>query len=169
VKSYLSELGIPTAQMYAADMRSPTLQRTGDTIWGAVQFAFAETVKNDDRLQAIKQALEGKPIVLHFETNQAEIALTEEQRKDFSDLAYYLDHQKGSKIAATGFTDNQGAAAKNKVLGQQRADFVRGYLANQGVNAQQIGTASKGMEQPVATNVTNDGRAQNRRVEISLQ
>ncbi len=168
VKSLLSELGIPTAQMFAASIKNPTLQRTGDTVLSAIQFAFADLPKDDDRLQAIYQSLSGKPIVLHFETNQSQIELTEEQRKNFSDLTYYLDHKKGSKIEATGFTDNQGSAAKNLELGQQRADFVRGYLAKQGVNAQQISASSQGIRQPVAPNNNAEGRAQNRRVEISL-
>ena len=68
----------------------------------------------------------------------------------------------------TGHTDNIGSDASNKVLGQRRADIIKNYLIQKGVDASKIQTSSQGESAPVATNDTENGRAQNRRVELQI-
>jgi len=66
-----------------------------------------------------------------------------------------------------GHTDNTGDAAYNQSLSERRASSVAGALVNRGVS-QRIITDGAGEGQPVATNATAEGRAQNRRVEIKI-
>lgn len=70
------------------------------------------------------------------------------------------------RIRLEGHTDSVGPAAYNKGLSQRRADSVKSYLVNKGFSADNITTIGYGEEQPVASNDTAEGRAQNRRVEL---
>ncbi|HEX8313485.1 MAG TPA: OmpA family protein [Flavisolibacter sp.] len=70
------------------------------------------------------------------------------------------------QIRVYGFTDAQGSAGANKELAQQRADAVKNWLQNNGIDGGRISMNAIGEAQPVATNATEEGRQQNRRVEI---
>lgn len=70
------------------------------------------------------------------------------------------------EIRVYGFTDAQGSKGYNKDLAQQRADAVKAWLQSNGIDAGRISVNSIGEAQPVATNNTEAGRKQNRRVEI---
>lgn len=72
----------------------------------------------------------------------------------------------GGEVRVYGFTDAQGSAGYNKELAQQRADAVKAWLSSNGMDAGRISVNSIGEGQPVATNSTEAGRQQNRRVEI---
>lgn len=80
-----------------------------------------------------------------------------------------LDTQGDESITLVGHTDSIGAEAYNMGLGQRRADAVKKYLAGKGVNADRMSTTSMGETQPIATNKTAEGRAQNRRVELRAE
>lgn len=71
-------------------------------------------------------------------------------------------------IIATGYTDSIGTDAYNLKLSERRANTVKQYLIEQGVPADRIYTEGKGKADPIATNKTREGRAQNRRVEIEI-
>lgn len=71
-------------------------------------------------------------------------------------------------VIAVGHTDSMGSEAHNQRLSQRRAEAVKAYLVNQGVPAERIRTEGRGEAQPVASNDTAQGRAQNRRVDITL-
>lgn len=72
-------------------------------------------------------------------------------------------------IHVVGYTDSQGTEAYNQKLSERRADSVRDYLIHKGVPANRIDASGKGESNPVASNVTAQGRAQNRRVEITVE
>lgn len=71
-------------------------------------------------------------------------------------------------IEIAGHTDNVGGAAYNMQLSQRRADTVSRYLAGRGVAASRLMTAGGGEDHPIASNATEQGRAANRRVEVTL-
>jgi outer membrane protein OmpA-like peptidoglycan-associated protein len=71
-------------------------------------------------------------------------------------------------IDVYGFTDSSGSDEYNLKLSQDRAVSVATVLANQGVNQQRFYITGKGEDDPIASNSTEAGRAQNRRVEIML-
>jgi outer membrane protein OmpA-like peptidoglycan-associated protein len=72
----------------------------------------------------------------------------------------------GLKIQLEGYTDSIGSGEYNLQLSQQRADAVLGYLVSQGVPAASLTAAGLGKSNPVASNGTDAGRQQNRRVEM---
>ncbi|GAB1578355.1 outer membrane protein OmpA [Bordetella petrii] len=71
-------------------------------------------------------------------------------------------------IIAVGHTDSIGTEAYNQKLSERRAASVKSYLVSKGVDPNRIYTEGKGELQPVASNKTREGRAQNRRVEIEV-
>lgn len=71
-------------------------------------------------------------------------------------------------IIAVGHTDSIGTEAYNQKLSERRAASVKAYLVSKGIDANRIYTEGKGESQPVASNKTKEGRAQNRRVEIEI-
>ena len=73
-----------------------------------------------------------------------------------------------AKIAVTGYTDNTGNDGINIPLSNNRAKSVGDYLVSQGVSAGEVTTSGQGAANPVASNDTDAGRAQNRRVEITV-
>jgi len=70
------------------------------------------------------------------------------------------------KVAVNGYTDGIGTAAYNQALSERRAGAVKGYLETHGVAASRMTATGFGKTNPVATNETAEGRAQNRRVEL---
>lgn len=67
-----------------------------------------------------------------------------------------------------GHTDSTGSAQHNQQLSQRRAASVGSYLSSQGIDGRRFAITGYGASQPVASNATPDGRAQNRRVEIEI-
>jgi outer membrane protein OmpA-like peptidoglycan-associated protein len=74
----------------------------------------------------------------------------------------------GLKLAIEGYTDTTGTAAFNQTLSEQRANAVRDYLIQQGLDAGSVTAQGFGPANPVASNDTPQGRQQNRRVEIII-
>ena len=71
-------------------------------------------------------------------------------------------------IEVAGHTDSTGTSEYNRQLSQRRASSVAGYLVSRGVMQARIMTAAGGEDHPIASNATPEGRAANRRVEITL-
>jgi len=79
-----------------------------------------------------------------------------------------LMHFDQSTVNVYGYTDQQGSDAANKALSQRRAVAVATALTNQGADQQRFYIEGRGSADPIATNQTEAGRAQNRRVEIQI-
>ncbi len=83
-------------------------------------------------------------------------------------VAIILKEYADTTVTVVGHTDSVGDAAYNQGLSEQRAHSVSGYLRSQGVVAQRFNVMGYGEQSPIASNATKEGRAQNRRVEITL-
>ncbi len=83
-------------------------------------------------------------------------------------VAIILTEYTDTMVAVTGHTDSVGSVASNQSLSEQRAQNVASYLRSQNVAGQRFNVMGYGEQSPVATNSTQQGRAQNRRVEITL-
>jgi len=75
--------------------------------------------------------------------------------------------ENGGKVSLKGYASSEGTAAYNMKLSKDRANSVKTYLVNSGVNASQVTTKGLGEANPIASNDTEEGRIQNRRVESS--
>jgi OmpA-OmpF porin, OOP family len=79
------------------------------------------------------------------------------------------EHPEITKIGIEGHTDNRGAAAYNKRLSERRAASVVKWLVARGVAKSRLSSAGYGMERPIDSNDTDEGRQANRRVEFHIQ
>ena len=95
-------------------------------------------------------------------------AIRESLRFDLAILARNLNDYPNSTVQIVGHTDNVGSAAYNEDLSLRRASAVATVLSAEGVVASRISTLGLGESRPVDTNLTAEGRAQNRRVEIII-
>jgi len=83
-------------------------------------------------------------------------------------LAQTLGEYNKTVIQIAGHTDSTGSHEYNMKLSLQRADSVKAYLESRGVPAARLVTIGAGPDYPIASNDTEEGRAQNRRVEITI-
>jgi OmpA-OmpF porin, OOP family len=84
------------------------------------------------------------------------------------DLVAKLKNVGVEVIVVVGHTDSIGTDAYNMKLGSRRAEAVKAYLVNKGIEKTRVYTESKGESKPVADNKTAQGRAKNRRVEVEV-
>lgn len=89
--------------------------------------------------------------------------------RDIKTVASSLIRYPNSRIEVVGHTDNTGSAAYNQDLSQRRAVSVANVLREGGVPNARISAYGKGEDAPIATNLTAQGKAQNRRVEIIIR
>ena len=171
IKTILTDLGASASQIEMADLKfkSSDLTFNADTLIGGARYEFMSLVKNDTRLSDIEKRLKDKPIILYFATNQSNLLLSDQQKQDFADLQYYLEHKEGAKSSVTGHTDNVGNLDKNNALSRSRADFIKNYMTKIGFPADKMTAEGKGPSVPMATNETVEGRSKNRRVEVGIQ
>jgi outer membrane protein OmpA-like peptidoglycan-associated protein len=88
---------------------------------------------------------------------------------DLGALANNLRRYPDSVVEVVGHTDNTGTAAYNQDLSSRRAGAVASILISNGVSAGRVRAYGRGEDQPIASNLTVAGRAQNRRVDITIR
>jgi outer membrane protein OmpA-like peptidoglycan-associated protein len=96
-------------------------------------------------------------------------SLRSDLQGDIRAVGQNLVQYPNSRIEVIGHTDNTAAAAYNQQLSQDRANAVAVVLQSAGVPSARISTFGRGEDQPVTSNLTPEGRAQNRRVEIIIR
>lgn len=106
------------------------------------------------------------PSGISFDFNSS--AVKPQFRPALDQVAQTLASYQSTFIDVSGHTDAIGTDAVNQRLSEQRAQAVADYLSYQGVNRARMATRGFGKQYPIASNDTEEGRAQNRRVEIKL-
>ena len=101
---------------------------------------------------------------VHFATGSATLAGDSQAVLD--QTAQALQANSGWKMRVVGHTDSVGSESSNQQLAQQRASSVIAYLAAHGVDQSRLTADAKGQSEPAASNNTDAGRAENRRVEL---
>lgn len=95
--------------------------------------------------------------------------IIESSSYDYLDKLYEVLVKKPQyKLHIAGHTDNTGSEEENLVIGQKRADAVKKYLQDKGIDPSRITTVSYGESKPIADNSTEEGRKINRRVEFII-
>jgi OOP family OmpA-OmpF porin len=104
-----------------------------------------------------------------FDVGKAD--LKPQGKKELDALVGKINSEKlgVGQITVTGHTDSTGSKAGNQALSERRAESVKAYLVEKGLNGDRIVTKGMGDSRPVASNKTAAGRAQNRRVDIDIQ
>lgn len=172
VKNYMVSKGISSKLINIfGELNDEMVADANNVFNGPVKFdVFTRTEESpakDEELKAACEAIKENPLMLYFKTGAASINLTAEQRQKFADIARCVD-KLDLKIQVVGHTDNTGTPEGNMTLGQNRADFVKDYLVSNGILQENIQTSSEGQNQPIADNATEEGRAKNRRIVVTI-
>ena len=125
--------------------------------------AQIEKVTDSNNLQAIKVTFSSGIL---FAVNSAQ--LNAASKADLNELAQNLIQNPETNVQVFGYTDNTGSQQLNERLSLQRAESVVDYLVHDGVQPNRFSAKGFGWNDPVASNATPEGRAQNRRVEIYI-
>jgi outer membrane protein OmpA-like peptidoglycan-associated protein len=130
----------------------------------------AEEIERDIAGATVERVGEGIKITfdsgIMFDVGKA--ALKQPSRDELGKLAVILNKYEDTNILLEGHTDATGTDEYNLDLSRQRAQSVSNHLAGVGVNATRFTIMGYGESQPVASNDTEDGRQQNRRVEVAI-
>lgn len=174
VKNYLLSKGISENKVTVSSSLVNMLEQKGDTLLNSVSFNWNDINKtntiSNNNWNATKTEINANPIRLYFNTGQSSINLSQEDRDKLGKIMDYINNVEGSKILITGHTDNTtGPNNTNEYYSAKRAEFAKEYLVSNGISASKIVTQGKAATMPIADNNTEEGRAKNRRAEISIQ
>jgi outer membrane protein OmpA-like peptidoglycan-associated protein len=139
--------------------RAEAEQRAKDALQRLSSFA---NVKSDPRGMVI--TLSGSVL---FATNKSEVMGPARER--LNQVGEALKEVEGRHIRVLGYTDSVGKDEYNQQLSQKRAEAVRAHLISRGVREDMVVAEGRGEEDPVASNASPEGRANNRRVEIVVE
>lgn len=133
---------------------------------GYFESALLEWIQPEQTVNKTVEELDDR-IIIRFPYNSTEREYDPAVEEYLTKLA---DRVKttGESIQLTGHTDNKGTPEYNLRLGKTRTDVIRNLLIGKGVKAEQVTAESKGQSQPVDNNNTEEGRHNNRRVEVRL-
>ena len=163
----------------AVDATSSAIGDMAGSIFGAVDEAAKEAMNKiefavgsagDQMKSYIDGGFKGEAKFrfnnLNFETGKA--AITVDSANEVDNIAAILKAYNKVNISIDGYTDNVGDPAMNSQLSKARAEAVKARLMAQGIDPARLSTVAYGQENPIASNDTEEGRAQNRRIEISV-
>ena len=149
-------LGAAGGYVWSNHMEQKKLAMQRATMGSGV--AVTQTADNQLRLNV--------PSDVSFDTGRSDIKPN--LRPILDQFANGLANQPNTDIRIIGHTDSTGSDAMNNQLSMERAEATRQYLASRGVDPRQVRIEGRGEHEPVADNVSDAGRARNRRVEIYL-
>ena len=121
--------------------------------------------KVDENCHIIEQKVVLNSVDFEFNSDK----LTAPAQQTLDQVATALAAQPELNVQIEGHTDSIGAAAYNMKLSQRRADAVKAYLVGKSVDGSHLVAQGYGKNHPIASNDTDEGRAQNRRVEFDVQ
>jgi len=124
---------------------------------------------NDSLIIALQPATPGSKMILHnlfFAFNSADIQPQSE--KEILYLFDFLQRNPKIRIEITGHTDNVGSEEYNQTLSLNRARALFKALQDRGIASDRMSAMGKGSKEPISSNNTEEGRANNRRVEVKI-
>lgn len=129
----------------------------------AIEAAKVETITDVNGLEGIKVTFDSG-ILFGFNSS----TLSDESKKSLDQFASTMKDMTMTDITVYGHTDNVGSESANQKVSDKRADAVAKYLSKSGIDSKRIIAKGMSFTMPVADNETEEGRAQNRRVEIYI-
>lgn len=112
--------------------------------------------------QSTDRGLELRAVLFEFGSSE----LSRDGTRNLDQLVIYLNRNQGRRVLIEGHTDSVGSAVFNQGLSERRAETVRRYLNEHGIQGNTLAASGYGLARPVATNSSNNGRQQNRRVQV---
>ena len=112
-------------------------------------------------------AIQKNPAFIIFFSHNSKM-LSDKAKEKLDRIVEIIRSNPPANITLNGYTDSYGEKSYNEMISEMRANMVKAYLVNKGVNSNNIQTFGYGAQQFIASNKTLEGRRMNRRVEIEL-
>ncbi len=122
---------------------------------------------SEETVKAVEEGISNKILYSKFGSEEFKADWTL-QAYSF-ELKHYLEQYDDKNVTITGHTDDVREAEANLALGLKRANTLMDYFVSQGIPAEKIKTTSKGEMEPIESNETEEGRAKNRRINITVE
>jgi len=106
---------------------------------------------------------------LNVQFEQDSTSVTARSEKDIKAFAQELKHRPNARLEIIGYSDNSGDRGQNIIISEKRAKSVKALFERYGVASSKMTAIGKGDLNPIASNETAEGRAENRRVEVELK
>jgi len=175
VKNYLVSMGYASNRLGISGELVNNLTVKDSLLLGPVNYSLSKMPTGDaaaareKELDNLASDIRANPLILKFATGASTINLNATQRDKVSKMVRYLDARPQSSLVSVGHTDNTGSRAINVKISADRAAFAKSYLAENGIMASRIEASGKGPDEPIASNDTEEGKATNRRVVVTLK
>lgn len=124
--------------------------------------------KEEQRVREEAAFVSGYKDVAYYETGKDMPIFSELNEDSWVNLKNVMDRNPNVHVVITGHTDNVGKPEKNLDLSKRRAENFKKILEGKGIDGNRITAIGKGQTEPIATNKTKEGRAKNRRIEVSI-
>jgi OmpA-OmpF porin, OOP family len=163
LKKWLISKEIPETNIFTHSALDESLILSpADTIVGGISMTFATAIPKpvDELFQ---------PHTVYFNSSENTLPVDTDFTNYIQRAKGYLETPSDKKLQIIGHTDNVGNPEANRQLSASRASFVKSELMKKGIAANKMESSGKGMDEPVADNTTEEGRAKNRRVTIQLK
>ena len=160
----LLEDRIPSTNLHISSKIVESLDNYRDQPFEAADFNY----KDASTVEAKVEKVDDKTFRIYFPYKSDDPKMNLNIIEYLNDVTEVLK-TKNTSVRVTGYTDNVGSQAYNKVLGMQRAMAIKDNLRSKGVASSQVKIDSRGKLDPIATNETEEGRARNRRVELVFE
>lgn len=170
MKVYLNNVRVLNAQTENGRVNSFTFNIVGIATDGLNQRYFKNIRLAAGGVEPYKQiTTSGKYVARGIKFDYNKSTLKPESMGEINRITALMKSHPELKFEIGGHTDNDGDAAYNLTLSQQRADAVKAQLLTQGIDAARLTTKGYGTTKPMADNATAEGKANNRRVEFTKQ
>jgi len=159
-------LTLPPEINYMINVSHPGYLFYSENIEITGQYKKDEPFLVDIPLQPIQEGINMVLRNIFYQTDK--YALKQESEYELVKVVNFLNDNPKVDITITGHTDSVGTAAYNKQLSEKRADEVAGFIIGKGIDASRVKAVGMGQEMPIAENTTAEGRAKNRRTELTI-
>lgn len=143
---------------------------TSNSAYGSINVAesgeFVQTIGIIKSDQIQKDLSEKGKSVLHINFDTDKSTLKPDGNEAVAEIAKVLKNDKSLKLQINGYTDNSGDSAHNLQLSKDRANTVLNALVASGIDKSRLSADGFGANNPISSNDSEDGKAQNRRVEL---
>ncbi len=171
-----ARLAARTREADKARRESAMAQSATDAARASAASSAAEAAANAKEMQrqidVLKAEATDRGLVLTlgdvlFATGRSD--LKSDGNNTLDKLVAFLNEYPDRSVIIEGHTDDVGSLEMNQVLSQQRADSVKSYLTQHGIQSMRLSASGMGETQPIADNLSQSGRQQNRRVEVIIK
>lgn len=170
VKSYLKEAGIPEDKMIVNEVSEDSIDIINELYRDAIRYDIrTEVPAKKPESNSIVEEFNADPVIIMFHSGRIDPKISKRDNARFNELRDIINKNPSLQVSIVGHSDNIESTLRNSKIALDRAKEVKSYMTHFGIRERNLMVRSAGGSEPIASNETNQGRSQNRRVEIHLK